>query len=116
MRRRLRRGCIGSPAEPGAPARARRPGLVGAPWRVRGGRRIEFTAKEFDLLRYLVAHTGEVVSRDQILNHVWGYEDFPNTRTVDNFVAKIRQKLEPSPRSPQHILTVHGAGYKFVAK
>ena len=80
----------------------------------RGSRRIEFTAKEYDLLRYFVAHTGEVVSRDQILNHVWGYEDFPNTRTVDNFVAKLRQKLESSPRSPRHILTVHGAGYKFV--
>ncbi len=80
----------------------------------RGNRRLDFTAREFDLLRYLVAHRGEVVTRDQLLNHVWGYEEFPTTRTVDNFVAKLRQKLEPSPREPEHILTVHGAGYKFV--
>jgi DNA-binding response OmpR family regulator len=80
----------------------------------RGSRRLDFTAREFDLLRYLVAHRGEVVTRDQLLNHVWGYEEFPTTRTVDNFVAKLRQKLESSPREPEHILTVHGAGYKFV--
>ena len=80
----------------------------------RGSRRVEFTAREFDLLRYFVTHKGEVVTRDQLLNHVWGYEEFPTTRTVDNFVAKLRQKLEPSPREPEHILTVHGAGYKFV--
>ena len=80
----------------------------------RAGQRIDFTAREFDLLRYLVAHTGQVVTREQILNQVWGYEESPTTRTIDNFVAKLRQKIERSPHEPEHILTVHGAGYKFV--
>jgi DNA-binding response OmpR family regulator len=80
----------------------------------RAGERIDFTAREFDLLRYLVAHTGQVVTREQILNQVWGYEESPTTRTIDNFVAKLRQKIETSPHEPEHILTVHGAGYKFV--
>jgi DNA-binding response OmpR family regulator len=80
----------------------------------RAGQRIDFTAREFDLLRYLVAHTGQVVTREQILNQVWGYEESPTTRTIDNFVAKLRQKIESAPHEPEHILTVHGAGYKFV--
>jgi DNA-binding response OmpR family regulator len=80
----------------------------------RGKVRIEFTAREFDLLRYFVQHTGQVVTREQILNEVWGYEEFPTTRTIDNFVAKLRQKIEPSPHAPEHILTIHGSGYKFV--
>jgi DNA-binding response OmpR family regulator len=80
----------------------------------KAGQRIEFTAREFDLLRYLVAHTGQVVTREQILNQVWGYEESPTTRTIDNFVAKLRQKIEKAPHEPEHILTVHGAGYKFV--
>ena len=79
-----------------------------------GAERVEFTAREFELLRYFVAHVGQIVTREQILNEVWGYEDFPTTRTIDNFVAKLRQKIEPSPHEPEHILTVHGAGYKFV--
>src|SRR5947199_7208943 len=80
----------------------------------RGGQRIDFTAREFDLLRYLVAHTGQVVTREPLLHHVWGYEESPTTRTIDNFVAKLRQKIEKLPHEPEHILTVHGAGYKFV--
>jgi two-component system alkaline phosphatase synthesis response regulator PhoP len=80
----------------------------------RGRQRLEFTSREFDLLRYFVAHTGEVVTREQILSDVWGYEESPTTRTVDNFVAKIRQKIESTPHEPEHILTIHGAGYKFV--
>ena len=80
----------------------------------RGKVRIEFTAREFDLLRYFVLHTGQVVTREQILNEVWGYEEFPTTRTIDNFVAKLRQKIEKSPHAPEHILTIHGSGYKFV--
>ncbi len=80
----------------------------------RGTSRIEFTAREFDLLRYFVQHTGEVVTREQILNEVWGYEEFPTTRTIDNFVAKLRQKIERAPHEPEHILTIHGSGYKFV--
>src|ERR671912_499087 len=69
---------------------------------------------EFDLLRYFVQHTGQVVTREQILNEVWGYEEFPTTRTIDNFVAKLRQKIERAPHAPEHILTIHGSGYKFV--
>jgi DNA-binding response OmpR family regulator len=80
----------------------------------RGKTRIEFTAREFDLLRYFVLHTGQVVTREQILNEVWGYEEFPTTRTIDNFVAKLRQKIERAPHAPEHILTIHGSGYKFV--
>lgn len=80
----------------------------------RGKNRVEFTAREFDLLRYFVQHTGEVVTREQILNEVWGYEEFPTTRTIDNFVAKLRQKIERAPHAPEHILTIHGSGYKFV--
>jgi DNA-binding response OmpR family regulator len=80
----------------------------------RGKARIEFTAREFDLLRYFVQHTGQVVTREQILNEVWGYEEFPTTRTIDNFVAKLRQKIEHAPHAPEHILTIHGSGYKFV--
>jgi DNA-binding response OmpR family regulator len=80
----------------------------------RGKVRIEFTAREFELLRYFVQHTGQVVTREQILNEVWGYEEFPTTRTIDNFVAKLRQKIERAPHAPEHILTIHGSGYKFV--
>jgi two-component system alkaline phosphatase synthesis response regulator PhoP len=83
----------------------------------RGRTRIEFTAREFDLLRYFVQNTGKVVTRDQILNHVWGYDESkesPTTRTIDNFVAKLRQKIERAPHAPEHILTIHGSGYKFV--
>ena len=80
----------------------------------RGKARIEFTAREFELLRYFVQHTGQVVTREQILNEVWGYEEFPTTRTIDNFVAKLRQKIERAPHAPEHILTIHGSGYKFV--
>ena len=80
----------------------------------RGKQRVEFTAREFELLRYFVAHVGQVVTREQILNEVWGYEEFPTTRTIDNFVAKLRQKIERAPHAPEHILTIHGSGYKFV--
>ena len=77
-------------------------------------RRVEFTAREFELLRYFVQHRGKVVTREQILNEVWGYEEFPTTRTIDNFVAKLRQKIERATHEPEHILTIHGSGYKFV--
>jgi two-component system alkaline phosphatase synthesis response regulator PhoP len=80
----------------------------------KAGERLFLTSREFDLLRYLVQHRGEVVTRDQILNEVWGYEEAPTTRTIDNFVAKLRQKIERLPHQPEHILTVHGIGYKFV--
>lgn len=80
----------------------------------RGDERVLLTSREFDLLRYFVARQGEVVTRDQILADVWGYEEATTTRTIDNFVAKLRQKIERSPHQPEHLLTVHGIGYKFV--
>jgi two-component system alkaline phosphatase synthesis response regulator PhoP len=75
---------------------------------------IELSAKEFQLLRYFVEHRGATLSRDELLNEVWGYDALPSTRTIDVHVAWLRQKLEPNARRPQYILTVHGLGYKFV--
>jgi two-component system alkaline phosphatase synthesis response regulator PhoP len=80
----------------------------------RDGEQIELSAKEFQLLRYFVEHREATLSRDELLNEVWGYDAMPTTRTVDVHVAWLRQKLEPNPRRPQFILTVHGMGYKFV--
>jgi two-component system alkaline phosphatase synthesis response regulator PhoP len=80
----------------------------------RDGAKIELSAKEFQLLRYFVEHREATLSRDELLNEVWGYDAMPTTRTVDVHVAWLRQKLEPNPRRPQFILTVHGMGYKFV--
>ena len=81
----------------------------------RAGKRLELSAREFKLLRYFVEHRGAALSRDELLNEVWGYNAMPSTRTVDVHVAWLRQKLEDNPRHPQYILTVHGLGYKFVA-
>ena len=69
---------------------------------------------EFEVLKYLYEHPQQTVSRDQLLADVWGYEDQPTTRTVDNFILKLRQKIEADPSHPHHILTVHGIGYKFI--
>jgi DNA-binding response OmpR family regulator len=80
----------------------------------RDGAAITLTAHEFKLLRYFVENAGRVLSRSELLNDVWGYDSYPNTRTVDNQVLKLRQKLERDPAQPRHFLTVHGAGYKFV--
>jgi two-component system alkaline phosphatase synthesis response regulator PhoP len=80
----------------------------------REGERIELSAREFKLLRYLIEHRGATISRDELLNEVWGYNAMPSTRTVDVHIAWLRQKLEPNPHYPQFILTVHGLGYKFV--
>src|SRR6185503_13965225 len=79
----------------------------------RDGQPIELSAREFKLLRYFIDHRGATVSRDELLNAVWGYDAMPFTRTVDVHVAWLRQKLEPNPRHPQFILTVHGLGYRF---
>ena len=75
---------------------------------------IDLTSTEFSLLQLLVKHRNEVVTREQILNQVWGYETYPNSRTVDNHILNLRQKLETNPSKPEYILTVHGLGYKFV--
>ena len=79
----------------------------------RTGEEIRLTRKEFDLLRYLVEHRGEVLTRERLLDEVWGYERFPTTRTVDAHVLRLRQKLEPDPERPVYILTAHGQGYRF---
>ena len=79
----------------------------------RGEDVLELSAKEFKLLRYMIEHRGAALSRDELLNEVWGYEAAVTTRTVDVHVAWLRQKLEVNPRHPQFILTLHGVGYKF---
>ncbi|PWT89286.1 MAG: DNA-binding response regulator [Blastocatellia bacterium] len=81
---------------------------------LRSGQPIELSSKEFALLAYFVAHPAETLSRDRLLDAVWGYENYPSTRTVDAHIVHLRQKLEPNPEEPRFILTVHGSGYKFV--
>ncbi|HXZ80475.1 MAG TPA: response regulator transcription factor [Terriglobales bacterium] len=80
----------------------------------RKGKQLEISSKEFELLKYFISHSGEAISRDRLLEDVWGYERFPTTRTVDAHIVRLRQKLEPKPEDPHFILTVHGVGYKFV--
>ena len=80
----------------------------------RAGEAIELSALEFKLLQFLIKRRGDTLSRDQMLNEVWGYDAMPSTRTVDVHVAGLRQKLEENPRHPRFILTAHGLGYKFV--
>jgi DNA-binding response OmpR family regulator len=80
----------------------------------RAGATVELSAKEFALLAYFVAHPAETLSRDRLLDAVWGYENYPNTRTVDTHIVHLRQKLEANPEEPRFILTIHGSGYKFV--
>ncbi len=79
----------------------------------KGGREVRLTRKEFDLLRYMVEHRGEVLTRERLLDEVWGYEHFPTTRTVDTHILRLRQKFETDPERPVHILTAHGQGYRF---
>jgi len=79
----------------------------------RAGKAITLTSQEFKLLKYLAASAGRVVSREELLNEVWGYQNYPSTRTVDNHVLRLRQKLEPDPAAPRFLMTMHGAGYKF---
>ena len=83
--------------------------------RARNGREpLELSSREFELLEYLIDHADKVVTREELLSAVWGHGVAPLTRTVDNFVAKLRKKVERDPRDPRHILTVHGSGYRFV--
>jgi DNA-binding response OmpR family regulator len=82
---------------------------------MRKGRRVALSAREFELLRYLLAHRNEVVSREQLLRDVWGYHQLSVTRTVDNYIAKLRTQLEPRPHEPRFIVTVHGSGYQLLA-
>jgi DNA-binding response OmpR family regulator len=80
----------------------------------RKGRRVVLSAREFELLRYLIAHRNEIVSREQLLRDVWGYHQLSVTRTVDNYIAKLRTQLEPKPHDPRYIVTVHGSGYQLL--
>lgn len=80
----------------------------------RAGAPVAMTAQEFKLLKFFASSPGIVHSRDALLNEVWGYQNYPSSRTVDNHVLRLRQKLEPDPGNPRYFLTVHGAGYKFV--
>jgi DNA-binding response OmpR family regulator len=75
---------------------------------------VVLTALEFKTLKYLVQNARRVISRDELLNEVWGYENYPCTRTVDNHILRLRQKLESDPSRPAHFQTIHGAGYKFL--
>jgi DNA-binding response OmpR family regulator len=80
----------------------------------KSGKPLEMTRKEFSILRLLASRAGEVVTRDELLNEVWGYENYPTTRTIDNHIAGLRAKLERDPAEPERLRTVHGVGYKFV--
>ncbi len=80
----------------------------------RDGLPVVLTAQEFKTFQFLVQNADRVISRDELLNEVWGYQNYPSTRTVDNHILKLRQKLEKDPSSPVHFRTVHGMGYKFV--
>lgn len=79
----------------------------------RGGTQVDLSAQEFKLLKYFIENRGAVLSRQRLLDEVWGYNAMPSTRTVDVHVAWLRQKIEPNPRRPQYVVTVHGFGYKF---
>ncbi|RMG15318.1 MAG: DNA-binding response regulator [Planctomycetota bacterium] len=80
----------------------------------RAGKPLDLSPREFDLLAYFVRHPNEVMDRRQILNKVWGYDYYGTARTIDNFVTKLRQKLEPQASKPRHFVTARGIGYKFV--
>jgi DNA-binding response OmpR family regulator len=78
------------------------------------GKEFTMTPKEFEILKYLWQHRNETVSRDDLLTNVWGYDESVTTRTVDNFVLKLRQKIEDDPAHPRTIITIHGTGYKLI--
>lgn len=74
----------------------------------------DLTSLEVDVLRYLIGQNGRVVTRDDLLDKIWGYDKFPTTRTIDNHILKLRKKIEDDPNHPKHILTVYGGGYRFI--
>ncbi|HMS65815.1 MAG TPA: response regulator transcription factor [Ignavibacteria bacterium] len=80
----------------------------------KGGRKIDLSLKEYEILKYFIKQEDKIVSRNDLLDEVWGYENFPTTRTVDNYILMIRKKIETNPSKPKHLLTYHSAGYKFV--
>jgi len=80
----------------------------------RKGKELDLTSIEMEILKYLIAHRGEVVTRDNLLDKIWGYDSYPTTRTIDNHILKLRKKIEEDPAHPQYILSVYGGGYRFV--
>ena len=80
---------------------------------IKNGEKLELSSREFEILKFLIQHRDEIVTRDQLLDEVWGYSSNPITRTVDNHIAKLRQKIEVNPSDPQYIVTVHRVGYRF---
>jgi DNA-binding response OmpR family regulator len=80
----------------------------------KAGKLLDISPREFKILKFFIEHRSEVITRDQLLDAVWGYSSFPITRTVDMHIAKLRQKIEETPHDPRHIITVHRVGYKFI--
>ena len=80
----------------------------------RKGKELDLTSLEMEILKYFIAHRGEVVARNDFLDKIWGYESYPTTRTVDNHILKLRKKIEEDPAHPKYILSVYGGGYRFV--
>lgn len=80
----------------------------------KGNKKIDLSLKEYEILKYFISKEGKVVTRNDLLDEVWGYENFPTTRTVDNYILMIRKRIETNPARPEHLLTYHSAGYKFV--
>lgn len=78
------------------------------------GKQVQLTAREFEVLKFLWSRRNQNVSRETLLNEVWGYDAMPTTRTIDNFIVRLRQKIEKDPSNPRHIVTVHGAGYRLI--
>ena len=78
------------------------------------GKSLKLSPREYELLRCFITRQGEIISRDELLNQIWGYDSFPNTRTVDAHIAKLRRKIEDNPEEPKLIITIHGIGYKFL--
>ena len=80
----------------------------------RKGKELDLTSLEMEILKYFIAHRGEVVARDDFLDKIWGYESYPTTRTIDNHILKLRKKIEEDPAHPRYILSVYGGGYRFI--
>ena len=79
----------------------------------KNGKPLKLSPREYELLSCFIKRQGDIISRDELLNQIWGYDSFPNTRTVDAHIAKLRQKIEDNPEDPKLIITVHGIGYKM---
>lgn len=80
----------------------------------KGKKKIDMSLKEYEILKYFISKEGMIVTRNDLLDEVWGYENFPTTRTVDNYILMLRKRIETDPSHPKHLLTYHSAGYKFV--